>query len=313
MKVSYRVPATTANLGPGFDCLGLALPIYNIITIEETVMPSTGIEVNVMKDFENAELIEELDSIPNDKDNIVYKAVEILYNLVGQDPSEIKINIKSSIPIAKGLGSSASVIVGGLMAANDLLGNPADEAALLSIATEAEGHPDNVVPAILGGLVMSSMEDDGSVIYRRLDWPEDWHITVCIPDFELATNISRSVLPEKVPMEDAKFNARRLAMLIHAIDTVDAKLMKSALEDKLHQPYREKLIPGLKEIKEALKHEENVLGTVISGAGPSIVIISQKNNLEKIYQTVKEIWDNMNVHCDIRTLTVEKCGASKVE
>ncbi len=313
MKVSYRVPATTANLGPGFDCLGLALPIYNIITIEETVMPSTGIEVNVMKDFENAELIEELDSIPNDKDNIVYKAVEILYNLVGQDPSEIKINIKSSIPIAKGLGSSASVIVGGLMAANDLLGNPADEAALLSIATEAEGHPDNVVPAILGGLVMSSMEDDGSVIYRRLDWPEDWHITVCIPDFELATNISRSVLPEKVPMEDAKFNARRLAMLIHAIDTVDTKLMKSALEDKLHQPYREKLIPGFKEIKEALKHEENVLGTVISGAGPSIVIISQKNNLEKIYQTVKEIWDNMNVHCDIRTLTVEKCGASKVE
>ena len=313
MKVSYRVPATTANLGPGFDCLGLALPIYNIITIEETVMPSTGIEVNVMKDFENAELIEELDSIPNDKDNIVYKAVEILYNLVGQDPSEIKINIKSSIPIAKGLGSSASVIVGGLMAANDLLGNPADEAALLSIATEAEGHPDNVVPAILGGLVMSSMEDDGSVIYRRLDWPEDWHITVCIPDFELATNISRSVLPEKVPMEDAKFNARRLAMLIHAIDTVDAKLMKSALEDKLHQPYREKLIPGFKEIKEALKHEENVLGTVISGAGPSIVIFSQKNNIEKIYQTVKEVWDNMNFHCDIRTLTVEKCGASKVE
>ena len=313
MKVSYKVPATTANLGPVFDFLGLALPIYNIITIEETVMPSTGIEVNVMKDFENAELIEELDSIPNDKDNIVYKAVEILYNLVGQDPSEIKINIKSSIPIAKGLGSSASVIVGGLMAANDLLGNPADEAALLSIATEAEGHPDNVVPAILGGLVMSSMEDDGSVIYRRLDWPEDWHITVCIPDFELATNISRSVLPEKVPMEDAKFNARRLAIMFHAIDKVDAKLMKSALEDKLHQPYREKLIPGFKEIKEALKHEENVLGTVISGAGPSIVIISQKNNLEKIYQTVKEIWDNMNVHCDIRTLTVEKCGASKVE
>lgn len=313
MKVSYKVPATTANLGPGFDCLGLALPIYNIITIEETVMPSTGIEVNVMKDFENAELIEELDSIPNDKDNIVYKAVEMLYNLVGQDPSEIKINIKSSIPIAKGLGSSAAVIVGGLMAANDLLGNPADEAALLSIATEAEGHPDNVVPAILGGLVMSSMEDDGSVIYRRLDWPEDWHITVCIPDFELATNISRSVLPEKVPMEDAKFNARRLAMLVHAIDTVDAKLMKSALEDRLHQPYREKLVPGFKEIKEALKHEENVLGTVISGAGPSIVIISQKNNLEKIYQTVKEVWDNLNVHCDIRTLTVEKCGASKVE
>ena len=233
MKVSYKVPATTANLGPGFDSLGMALPIYNIITIEETILPSTGIEINVMQDVENSELIE-LDNIPEDKNNIVYKAVEMLYNLVGQNPSELKINIRSNIPIAKGLGSSAAVIVGGLMAANELLGFPADEEALLSIATEAEGHPDNVVPAILGGLVMSSMEEDGSVIHRKLNWPEDWHITVCIPDFELATNISRSVLPELVPMQDAKFNARRYAMLVHAINTKDSELMKAALEDKLH-------------------------------------------------------------------------------
>ena len=117
MKVSYKVPATTANLGPGFDSLGMALPIYNIITIEETILPSTGIEINVMQDVENSELIE-LDNIPEDKNNIVYKAVEMLYNLVGQNPSELKINIRSNIPIAKGLGSSAAVIVGGLMAAN---------------------------------------------------------------------------------------------------------------------------------------------------------------------------------------------------
>lgn len=313
MKVSYKVPATTANLGPGFDSLGLALPIYNIITIEETVMPSTtGIEINVMQDIENSELLE-LNNIPEDKDNIVYKAVEMLYNLVGQDATQLKINIRANIPIAKGLGSSASVIVGGLMAANELLGFPADEAALLSIATEAEGHPDNVVPAILGGLVMSSMEDDGSVIYRKLDWPEDWHITVCIPDFELATNISRSVLPESYSLEDAKFNARKYAMLIHAIDTQDAKLMKASLEDRLHQPYREKLIPGFVEIRNALKHNDNVLGTVISGAGPAIIVISHKNNIEEIRNTVKEVWDNLNVHSEIKTLTVEKYGASKIE
>ncbi|MBR1943546.1 homoserine kinase [bacterium] len=312
MKVSYKVPATTANLGPGFDCLGMALPIYNIITIEETVLPSTGIEINVMQDVENAELLE-LNNIPDDKDNLVYKAVEMLYNLVGQDASELKINIRANIPIARGLGSSASVIAGGLLAANELLGFPADEAALLSIASEVEGHPDNVVPAIVGGLVMSSVEDDASVVYRKLDWNEDWHITVCIPDFELSTGISRSVLPENVSLKDASFNSKRLAMLVHAIDTKDSKLMKLALEDRLHQPYREKLIPGFKEIKEAFKNEENVLGTVISGAGPSVLIISEKNNLEKIQQTVKDIWNNLNIHSEIKTLTIEQNGATKVE
>ncbi len=312
MKVSYKVPATTANLGPGFDCLGMALPIYNIITIEETVMPSTGIEVNVMKDDDNAELLE-LNDLPEDKDNIVLKAVEMLYSLVGQEANELKININTNIPIARGLGSSASVIVGGLLAANELLGFPADEAALLSIATEAEGHPDNVAPALLGGLVMSSMEDDGSILYRKLNWPQEWRITACIPDFELATNVSRSVLPENVSLKDASFNSRRLAMLIHAINTKDVKLMKVALEDRLHQPYREKLIPGFKEIKEAFKHEEDVLGTVISGAGPAIIVLSKNNILDKIQDTVKEIWDNFNIHSEIKNLTVELEGASKVE
>lgn len=312
MKVSYKVPATSANLGPGFDSLGMALPIYNIISIEETVLPSTGIEVNVMKDVEDAELLE-LNEVPQDRDNIVYKAVEMLYNLVGQDANELKITIQTNIPIAKGLGSSASVIVGGLLAANELLGFPADETALLTIATEAEGHPDNVVPAILGGMVMSSMEDDGSIIHRKLNWPEDWHITVGIPDYELATNVARSVLPESYSLEDAKFNARKYAMLVHAIDTKDAELMKASMDDRLHQPYRERLVPGFKEIKEALKHEEDVLGVVISGAGPAIIIISRKNVVEKIQDVVKETWNNLNIHSEVRTLCIEENGASKVE
>ena len=312
MKVSYKVPATTANLGPGFDCLGMALPLYNIITIEETVLPSTGIEINVMNDVESEELLE-LNNIPEDKDNLVFKAVEMLYNMIGQDASELKINIKSNIPIARGLGSSASVIAGGLLAANELLGFPADEDALLSIATDVEGHPDNIVPAIVGGMVLSSLEDDGSIIYRKLNWPEEWLITVCIPDFELATNVSRSVLPELVPLKDASFNSRKLAMLIQAINSKDEKLMKAALEDRLHQPYREKLIPGFHEIKEELRHDENILGTVISGAGPSIVIVSLKNGIEKIKNTVREIWNNYNITSEIKTMNVEINGASKVE
>ena len=313
MKVSVKVPATSANIGPGFDCLGLALPIYNTITIEETVLPGTGIEINIMSEDEDA--IDEMsfDDIPKDENNIVYKAVEMLYNSIGQEPSELKINIQSQIPITRGLGSSAAVVVGGLLAANKLLGSPADETALLSIATEVEGHPDNVAPAILGGFVMASQEDDGSIVYRKLPWPQEWDITVCIPDFELSTNIARSVLPQTVPMQDAIYNAKHLAMLVQAVSTKDEKLMKIALQDKLHQPYREKLVPGMKEIMDAFKHEDGVLGCVLSGAGPSMLVISYKYDLDKIKSIVKEIWEPQSIKVDIRTLKVEENGAEILE
>ncbi len=309
MKVSVKVPATTANLGPGFDCLGLALPIYNTVTVEETIMPGTGIEINIIDETHEQDII----SIPTDENNIVYKAIELLYNSIGQTPSELKITIKTHIPIARGLGSSAAVIVGGLMAANELLGRPADEAALLSIATEIENHPDNITPAVVGGFVVSSLEEDGSVIYSKMNWPKDWNITVCIPDYELATDIARSVLPPEVPMRDAIFNLKHTAMLVQAVNTHDEKLMKAALNDRLHQQYREKLIPGLKEIKEALKHEENVMGVVISGAGPSVLVVSHGNNLDKIRETVSKVWLDLNVKSKILTLQVEENGACIID
>ena len=309
MKVSVKVPATTANLGPGFDCLGLALPIYNTITVEETIMPGTGIEINIIDETHEQDLI----SVPTDENNIVYKAIELLYNSIGQSPSELKITIKTQIPIARGLGSSAAVIVGGLIAANELLGRPADEAALLSIATEIENHPDNITPAVVGGFVVSSLEEDGSVVYSKINWPKDWNITVCIPDYELSTSIARSVLPAEVPMKDAIFNLKHTAMLIQAVNTHDEKLMKIALDDRLHQQYREKLIPGLTEIKEALKHEDNVLGVVISGAGPSVLVISHGNNLNKIRETVSKVWLDMNVKSKILTLQVEEQGAKVID
>lgn len=312
MKVSVKVPATTANFGSGFDCLGMALPIYNIVTIEETVLPGTGIEINIISE-EDSEDDLAIEHIPRDENNIVFKAVELLYNSIGQSPSELKITIKSQIPIAKGLGSSASVIVGGLLAANELLNKPADEAALLSIAAEVEGHPDNITPAIIGGLTLTSQEDDGSIVYRKLAWPDEWTLTLCIPDYELSTDISRSVLPKEVPMKDATFNAGRMAMFVEALHTKDAELMKLALQDKLHQPYRTKLVPGLNEIMDNLKHEENVIGCVLSGAGPAILIISQKNNLERIKSIVSETWANLNVRTDIRTIKIETQGAQILE
>ncbi|MBP3820615.1 homoserine kinase [bacterium] len=311
MKISVKVPATAANIGPGFDCLGMALPIYNIITIEETVLPGTGVEINVIPE---SPMIDEasLEHIPLDENSLVYKAVELLYNSIGQTPSELKINIHSGIPVARGLGSSASVIVGALVAANELLGRPADEVALLSIACEIEGHPDNITPAIVGGLVISSQQEDGTVVYRKIDWPADWIITVCTPDFELSTDISRSVLPKEVPMKDAVYNAQRVGMFIHAVHTKDKELMKLALKDRLHQPYRMKLIQGLDKIMDNLRYIDSVLGCVISGAGSSILIISEKNDIDKIKNTVRDIWADQNIKCDIKTVTVEQNGAQIV-
>ncbi len=310
MKVSVKVPATSANIGPGFDCMGLALPIYNVITVEEQVLPGTGIEINVIaKDLDDIYH----DEIPLDKNNIIYKAIEVLYNFIGQTPDDLKITIDTNIPMTRGLGSSSSVVVGGLFAANELLGRPADEAALLSIAAEIEGHPDNVTPAIVGGLVLSSQEDDGSIVYRKLDWPDDWHITVCIPDFELSTSIARSVLPKEVPMQDAIFNVQRVGLFMEAVHKHDSELMKIALKDRLHQPYRMKLVPGFEEIMGALKHEENVLGCVLSGAGPSILVFSQKNNVDHIRSVVRNTWAQMNVKADLRTMSIENTGALVLE
>ncbi|MCM1009310.1 MAG: homoserine kinase [Fusobacterium sp.] len=308
MKVSVKVPATSANLGPGFDTMGMAFPLYNTVTIEETVMPGSGVLIELVSDFDYKDKAL-LEHIPVDENSIIYKAVELLYNSIGQTPAELKITVESKIPMTRGLGSSSSVIVGALIAANELLGRPADEAALLSIAAEIEGHPDNVAPAILGGALFASVQEDGSVIYKKLPWPEEWKVTACVPDFELSTEIARSVLPKEVPMKDAIFNAQRTAMFVDAIHTKDSAMMKLALHDRLHQPYRMKLMPGLDKIMEQLKYEENVLGCVISGAGSTILLITQNNGAEKAKSIVKNIWHEQNVKVDMYDFSIDTNGA----
>lgn len=308
MKVGIQVPATMANLGCGFDCLGLALPIYNTVIVEETVLPGTGVEINIFDDKTQEQIV----NIPTDKNNVVYKAIELLYNYIGQTPDEMKITIKTSIPVARGLGSSASVIVGGLMAANELLNNPADDAVLLSIATELEGHPDNVTPAIKGGVTLASWEDDGSVIYRKLPWYDDWKITVCIPDYELATEISRSVLPKEVSIKDAAFNLRKSAMFVEALHTKDEELLKSALRDKLHQPYRKNLVPGLTSIMDNLRHTNGVLGCFLSGAGPAIGVVTCGANLNEVKDIVSSTWNDINVNTQFYSLPLDNEGAKRI-
>jgi len=307
MKVSVKTPATIANLGPGFDSFGLALPLYNIISVEETVLPGSGIEINIINEKNNED--KDVNDVPTDKNNIVYKAIELLYNFIGQIPNELKITIKTQIPISRGLGSSASVIVGGLIAANELLGRPADEKVLMSIATEIEGHPDNITAAFAGGITVSSWEEDGSVIYRKLPWNDEWKLMICVPDYELNTEISRSVLPKEVPLVDAVHNLKRSAMFIESLYSKDEELLKLSLKDKLHQPYREKLVPGLSEIMNNLKHTNGVLGTVLCGAGPSILIIYNGIGVSEIKEIVANTWNYFNVKTNFLNLPIEKEGA----
>ncbi|MEI7473700.1 MAG: homoserine kinase [bacterium] len=305
MKVSVKVPATSANMGPGFDCFGIALSMYNTVTLEETVYPTNGLEINILGEQDEAL---STFTVPTDKSNIVYKAVELLYNYTGQTPPALRINIQSNIPIAKGLGSSASVIVGGVLAANKLLGNPADQEALLSIANEIEGHPDNIAPAMLGGFVVSSVEDDSSIIHRKIEWPDNWKLIIGVPDYELATQISRSVLPESVKFQDAVYNAKRCAMFVEALHTKDKELMRVALQDKLHQPYRARLVPGLNEITEELK-QTDAIGCVLSGAGPSILVIAENNAVEDAKIRIKDVWESIGVKAMIKSIAVDTKGA----
>lgn len=308
MKVTVKVPATTANMGPGFDCFGIALSMYNKITLEELVYPDKGLQINLLSGDNDED--SSMMTIPTDESNIVYKAIELLYSYVGQAPPDLRINIQTNIPIAKGLGSSASVIVGGILAANKLLGNPADEAALLSIANEVEGHPDNIAPAMLGGFIFSSAEEDGSIRYRKIEWPENWKFLLCLPDYELSTQISRSVMPEQIGLKDAVFNLKRSAMFIEALHAKDAELMRYALNDRLHQPYRSRLITGFDEVREGLKEIPHVLGVVISGAGPSTMVIYEKNgNFSEIKSALTSIWEEVGVKAVIKNVDIDIQGA----
>ncbi len=309
MKVAIQVPATMANLGCGFDCFGLALPIYNTIIVEETVLPTNGVEINIIDERNQDKVI----NIPTDKNNVVFKAIELLYNSIGQQIDSMKITIKTQIPIARGLGSSASVVIGGLMAANELLQKPADEAVLLSIATEIEGHPDNIAPAIAGGITLANWDEDGSVIYRKLPWNDkEWKITACIPDYELATEISRSVLPTEVPMKDAVFNLRRTAMFVQALHTKDEELLKLALRDKLHQPHRKKLVPGLVNIMDSVRHIDGNIGCFLSGAGPAIGVISRASAVDEVKEKITTIWNDYNVNVQFYTLPLDETGAKRI-
>lgn len=293
-QVRVRVPATTANLGCGFDVLGLALQIYNTFTFALTTEPGWRVR-----------LPEGVD-LPSDGDNLVFKAARDVFAKVGDEPPGLHLSLDMNIPLARGLGSSSAAIVGGLLAANALAGNPLKREALLAIAVEMEGHPDNVTPALMGGLTLSYAAD-GRHAFLPLNFPSDLSLIVAIPDFELPTAKARAVLPPQVSRDDAVFNCSRTALLVAALQMKRYDLLPAAMEDRLHQPFRAALVPGM-EAAMAAGYRAKALGVVLSGAGPTLVALAHSDP-QAIAAAIRDAFAAYHVTCRTQLVQADVEGA----
>ena len=261
-SVAVRVPATSANLGPGFDTLGLALSVYDELIV--TALPEGELEIEV----EGAGA----DDVPRDASHLVVRAIAYAYESVGRRMPGLRLVAKNVIPHGRGLGSSGAAVVSGLLAAKGLLEGDVELGpdALLRLATELEGHPDNVAPALFGGLTIAWVDEDGPQ-HKKLLVHRGVSPLVFVPTFTMSTELARSLQPMHVPREDAVFNVSRSALLIAAL-TQSPELLQAATEDKLHQNYRASAMPETDGLVRALRAAG--FAAVVSGAGPSVLVLA---------------------------------------
>ncbi|MBM7854622.1 homoserine kinase [Desulfohalotomaculum tongense] len=297
--IRVQVPATTANLGPGFDCLGMALKLYNTVEMDET---SAGLTIEVHGDGAA--------SIPRDESNIVYKAAHKVFQHVNYNPAGLKIRLTNRVPVCRGLGSSAAAIVGGIVAANILSGGKLSKDKLLALANEMEGHPDNVAPALLGGIIAATAAE-GEVRYLYIAPPAGLKTVVAVPDFQLSTKRAREVLPGQVPLQDAVFNVGRTALLVTALCQGDLSKLNYAMEDRLHQSYRASLVPGMKKVLAAARLA-GARGVVLSGAGPTLIAFADEN-FDLIAKVMRDTFRENGIMAKVMVLEPSPVGARAVE
>lgn len=287
-EVRVIVPASTANLGPGFDSLGMALTIYAGVSMKQA--DRTRVQV----------FGEGLQSLPRDKTNLVYGVAQKVFDKAGISMPELEIALESDIPLARGLGSSAAAIVGSLVAANELVGGVLTVDELFQMAVVMENHPDNVGAALYGGFVAAAWDGERAEAVR-LDPPADLEVLVAIPRFELATKKARGVLPRQVSMEDAVFNVSHSSLLTAALAAGRLDVLRHAMRDRLHQPYRAAMIPGMEEV---LRHapEHGALSAALSGAGPTLLMLAQAGDPKKseLESYVKQTLQAAGVEVDTR-------------
>jgi homoserine kinase len=295
---TVKVPATTANIGPGFDCLGAALTLYNQFQFS---LLETGLQIQVSG--------AEASRVATDDTNLVYQAFCKFYESIGKAVPGVAIDIQMDVPLARGLGSSATAIVGGLIGANLLAGSPLSEAEIGELATAIEGHPDNVVPALMGGCRLAATGCDRDWEVCELVWNAEVVPVVAIPNFELSTAKARRVLPADYSRADAIFNMAHLGLLIRGLETGNADWLKAALQDKIHQPYRQSLIQGY-EVVRSQALAAGAHGMVISGAGPTLLALSGSDHAEAVRAAMEQVWMAQGIGVTAKVLQLDTQGAT---
>ncbi len=296
-RVKVRVPATTANLGPGFDTLGLALAFYDELEVEAVSDSSVTVEVEGVGAGE----------VPTDGSNLVASSIRYVFDRVKQPVPGLKLHARNSIPHGRGMGSSGSAIVSGIKAAQGLLEGTVNfsDDELLALATELEGHPDNVAPALFGGLTVAWTTEAGPR-FKKLNVHRGVSPLVLVPDFKMSTELARSLQPESVPHEDAVFNVSRSALLVAAL-TQSPELLFEATEDRLHQDYRASAMPETSAVIGALRSAG--FAAVVSGAGPSILVLcsdpSERLRATEVARSAyTSTWTELMLTVDIKGATV---------
>lgn len=291
--IKIRVPATSANLGPGFDCLGMALDIWNEITFDPA---------DQLKYHASGEGAEKLNK---GNKNLLTKAYVRLHEVCGRKMVGVKISARNEIPMSSGLGSSAAAIVAGLYGANEMLGKPLDENSLLKIASEMEGHPDNVSAALFGGLVVSVMSGR-EIIWRRFEIPE-WKIVIVKPDVEWLTKTARAVLPKSIARADAVYDIGRAALVVDALRNRDLTLLQKVMEDRIHQPYRLRHITGG---MAAYKTAKSFGAAALSGAGPAIIAFTQPGDAENARRQIALVFEERGIK--VKSFETKSCNSGIV-
>ena len=295
-KVTARIPASTTNLGPGFDVLGLALQLYSTVTLETTGSRTEVVVSGV-----------DVDKIPSTTDHIAFQAVESIFQRSGmQQPKGLKLSIVNGIPAIRGLGGSGTAILGGLLTANVLCANPFSWSELLNFATAIEGHPDNVAASLYGGMVIS-VQDGEHIHTIQLECDSALYLVLAIPEFTLSTKKARNILPKNVDFADAIYNISRSSLLVASIATGKLDMLPLAMKDKLHQPYRSTLIPGFDDVVEAAT-SAGALSIALSGAGPTIAAYCL-NNMDQVGNCMRDVFKLHDIPCEIKVLGTDLDGA----
>ncbi|MFZ5597353.1 MAG: homoserine kinase [Bacillota bacterium] len=297
--VRVQVPATTANLGPGFDCLGMALQLHNAV---EMSIVSSGLVIEIQGEGSS--------DLPRNEDNLVYQAALRVFGQTGNHPPGLKIKLSNNIPVARGLGSSTAAIVGGMVAANMLSGAGLGHREIINLAYGMEGHPDNIAAAVLGGVVVA-LQVEGDIKFQKITPPRSLRAVVAVPDYTLSTRISRDILPSQVPLGDAVFNLGRIALLIASLYTGDLNQFSLAMEDRLHQPYRTALIPGMKKVFAAARLA-GAKGISLSGSGPSIIAYTD-DNFELIARVMRDTLRQYGISAKTMVLPISPVGVRALE